>query len=33
MLAGAKSLALTAIDLLASPGALAQAKADFARST
>ena len=31
MVAGAKGLALTAIDLLASPEALAQAKADFAR--
>ena len=31
MLAGAKALALTALDLLASPGALQQAKDDFAR--
>jgi amidohydrolase len=30
MLAGAKALALTALDLLASPGELARAKADFA---
>jgi amidohydrolase len=31
MVAGAKALALTALDLVASPGALAQAKQDFAR--
>jgi len=32
MLAGAKALALTALDLLASPEALARAKADFGRT-
>ncbi|PYO54230.1 MAG: amidohydrolase, partial [Candidatus Rokuibacteriota bacterium] len=31
MLAGAKALALTALDLLASPEALARAKQDFTR--